>query len=212
MRNRRITANRDRAATSPPRAAGITPAAGAAAEEVSDDPDRPSDHLGLHHRLCRVCLRRDGRFRSRSRILFPLFPKKADRDVIMKQRGAGLGRQRNLAGARGGGMMGVPLAYAVLMPALYTPMMRCCSAWYSVASPLNSAGAPRANVTAGYCVRRRLAAGDAGAGHRTRRHPARHPCRWPALCRGWWDWLTPFSILTGVALRLAMRCWEPPGW
>jgi len=57
-------------------------------------------------------------------ILFPLFPGKEDRDVIMNSVAPVLGRQRNLAGARRRRMMAAfPLAYAVLMPALYTPMI-----------------------------------------------------------------------------------------
>ena len=36
-------------------------------EEPPDDRNRPPDRLGLHHRLCRVRLCRDGRLRSRPR-------------------------------------------------------------------------------------------------------------------------------------------------
>ncbi len=28
---------------------------------------------------------------------------------------------------------------------------------------------------------------------------------------GWWDWLTPFSLLTGASLVIAMRFWARRG-
>ena len=65
-----------------------------------DDPDRPSDHLGLHHRLCRVRLCGDGRFRSRARHPVSAISQEGRSRRHHEQRRAGLGRQRNLAGAR----------------------------------------------------------------------------------------------------------------
>ena len=32
-----------------------------------------------------------------------------------------------------------------------------------------------------------------------------------AYAGGWWDWLTPFSLLVGVSLVAATRCSAPPG-
>ncbi len=85
----------------PARAAGITPAAGAAAEGAAPMiPNRPSHHLGLHHRLCRVRLCRDGRFRPRPRHPVSAVSGKARPRRHHELRRAGLGRQRNLAGAR----------------------------------------------------------------------------------------------------------------
>ena len=43
--------------------------------------------------------------------------------------------------------------------------------------------------------------GGADAGDRARRAGAGHQGRGPAYAGGWWDWLTPFCILTGVARR-----------
>ena len=57
-------------------------------------------------------------------ILFPLFPEKADRDVIMNSVAPVWDGNETWLVLGGGGMMAAfPLAYAVLMPALYTPMI-----------------------------------------------------------------------------------------
>ena len=55
-------------------------------------------------------------------MLFPLFPDKADRDVIMNSVAPVWDGNETWLVLGGGGMMAAfPLAYAVLMPALYTP-------------------------------------------------------------------------------------------
>lgn len=57
-------------------------------------------------------------------ILFPLFPAKADRDVMMNSVAPVWDGNETWLVLGGGGLMAVfPLAYAVLMPALYTPMI-----------------------------------------------------------------------------------------
>ena len=57
-------------------------------------------------------------------ILFPLFPAKADRDVIMNSVAPVWDGNETWLVLGGGGMMAAfPLAYAVLMPALYTPVI-----------------------------------------------------------------------------------------
>ena len=57
-------------------------------------------------------------------ILFPLFPAKQDRDVIMNSVAPVWDGNETWLVLGGGGMMAAfPLAYAVLMPALYTPMI-----------------------------------------------------------------------------------------
>ena len=57
-------------------------------------------------------------------ILFPLFPAKADRDVIMNSVAPVWDGNETWLVLGGGGLMAAfPLAYAVLMPALYTPMI-----------------------------------------------------------------------------------------
>ncbi|GAC1338247.1 MAG: hypothetical protein NVSMB20_14440 [Bradyrhizobium sp.] len=58
-------------------------------------------------------------------MLFPLFPKKADRDVTMNSVAPVWDGNETWLGLDGGGLMAAfPLAYSVLMPALYTPMGR----------------------------------------------------------------------------------------
>ena len=57
-------------------------------------------------------------------MLFPLFPKKADRDVMMNTVAPVWDGNETWLVLGGGGLMAAfPLAYAVLMPALYTPMI-----------------------------------------------------------------------------------------
>ena len=118
-------------------------------------------------------------------ILFPLFPAKADRDVIMNSVAPVWDGNETWLVLGGGGMMAAfPLAYAVLMPALYTPMiaMLLGLVFRGVAFEFRWRDAERAQ-SLGRRLRRRIAAGDAGAGHRARRHPAGRACRGTALCR-----------------------------
>jgi len=57
-------------------------------------------------------------------MLFPLFPNKSDRDVIMNSVAPVWDGNETWLVLGGGGMMAAfPLAYAVLMPALYTPVI-----------------------------------------------------------------------------------------
>src|SRR5262249_40852154 len=57
-------------------------------------------------------------------ILFPLFPRKADRDIIMNSVAPVWDGSETWLVLGGGGLMAAfPLAYAVLMPALYTPVI-----------------------------------------------------------------------------------------
>ena len=57
-------------------------------------------------------------------ILFPLFPQKADRDVIMNSVAPVWDGNETWLVLGGGGLMAAfPLAYAILMPALYTPVI-----------------------------------------------------------------------------------------
>ena len=118
-------------------------------------------------------------------ILFPLFPKKEDRDVIMNSVAPVWDGNETWLVLGGGGLMAAfPLAYAVLMPALYTPMiaMLLGLVFRGVAFEFRWRTTKRAQPV-GHRLCRRLAGGGAGAGHRARRHPAGHPCRGAALCR-----------------------------
>ena len=149
-------------------------------------------------------------------ILFPLFPEKADRDVIMNSVAPVWDGNETWLVLGGGGLMAAfPLAYAVLMPALYTPMIAMLIGliFRGVAFEFRWRTTQEPAQPLGHRLRRRIVAGGAGAGHRARRHPAGRPCRGTTLCRR----------LVGLAdavqhphrrLRWssAMRCSAPPGW
>jgi cytochrome d ubiquinol oxidase subunit II len=102
----------------------------------------------------------------------------------------------------GGGLMAAfPLAYAVLMPALYTPMIAMLIGliFRGVAFEFRWRTISERNrwdlAFAGGSWLAALAQGIAlGAILQGIHVEARH------YAGGWWDWLTPFSILTSVAL------------
>jgi cytochrome d ubiquinol oxidase subunit II len=136
-------------------------------------------------------------------ILFPLFPQKADRDVIMNSVAPVWDGNETWLVLGGGGMMAAfPLAYAVLMPALYTPMiaMLLGLVFRGVAFEFrwrtSQTGRNRWDIAfAGGSLLATLAQGIAlGAILQGVHVDGRH------YAGGWWDWLTPFSVLTGVAL------------
>jgi cytochrome d ubiquinol oxidase subunit II len=136
-------------------------------------------------------------------ILFPLFPNRGDRDVIMNSVAPVWDGNETWLVLGGGGLMAAfPLAYAVLMPALYTPMIAMLIGlifrgvafefrWRTTQSKRNrwdlafAGGSLLAGLAQG------IALGAILQGvHVEGRHYA----------GGWWDWLTPFSLLTGLAL------------
>jgi cytochrome d ubiquinol oxidase subunit II len=135
-------------------------------------------------------------------ILFPLFPAKADRDVMMNSVAPVWDGNETWLVLGGGGLMAAfPLAYAVLMPALYTPMiaMLIGLVFRGVAFEFRWRTTAARNhwdiAFAGGSLLAALAQGVAlGAILQGVHVEARH------YAGGWWDWLTPFSILTGVAL------------
>jgi cytochrome d ubiquinol oxidase subunit II len=135
-------------------------------------------------------------------ILFPLFPEKADRDVIMNSVAPVWDGNETWLVLGGGGMMAAfPLAYAVLMPALYTPMiaMLIGLVFRGVAFEFRARTLRKRNrwdiAFAGGSLLAALAQGIAlGAILQGVQVEGRH------YAGGWWDWLTPFSLLTGAAL------------
>ncbi len=115
----------------------------------------------------------------------------------------------------GGGLMAAfPLAYAVLMPALYTPMiaMLLGLVFRGVAFEFRWRTQKARNkwdlAFAGGSLVATLAQGIAlGAILQGIHVEGRH------YAGGWWDWLTPFSVLTGIALVIGYaRCSGQPGW
>jgi len=135
-------------------------------------------------------------------MLFPLFPSKADRDVIMNSVAPVWDGNETWLVLGGGGLMAAfPLAYAVLMPALYTPMiaMLVGLVFRGVAFEFRWRTQSTRNrwdiAFAGGSLLATLAQGVAlGAILQGVHVEGRH------YAGGWWDWLTPFSVLTGVAL------------
>ena len=136
-------------------------------------------------------------------ILYPLFPNKTDRDVIMNSVAPVWDGNETWLVLGGGGLMAAfPLAYAVLLPAVYTPMIAMLLGlifrgvafefrWRTVQSEHN----PWDLAFTGGSLLAALAQGIAlGAILQGVHVEGRH------YGGGWWDWLTPFSILTGLAL------------
>ena len=135
-------------------------------------------------------------------ILFPLFPEKRDRDVIMNSVAPVWDGNETWLVLGGGGMMAAfPLAYAVLMPALYTPMiaMLLGLVFRGVAFEFRWRTTKERNkwdiAFAGGSLLATLAQGIALGAILQGIHVSGRQ-----YAGGWWDWLTPFSILTGVAL------------
>jgi cytochrome d ubiquinol oxidase subunit II len=136
-------------------------------------------------------------------ILYPLFPNKSDRDVIMNSVAPVWDGNETWLVLGGGGLMAAfPLAYAVLLPAVYTPMIAMLLGlifrgvafefrWRTTQSGRN----PWDLAFTGGSLLAALAQGIAlGAILQGVHVEGRH------YGGGWWDWLTPFSILTGLAL------------
>ncbi|MFH0299646.1 cytochrome d ubiquinol oxidase subunit II [Bradyrhizobium sp. 31Argb] len=135
-------------------------------------------------------------------ILFPLFPRKADRDVIMNSVAPVWDGNETWLVLGGGGLMAAfPLAYAVLMPALYTPVIamlvglifrgvafefrwrtqRERNRWDVAFFGGSLVAALAQGVALGAILQGVHVEGRQYAG-------------------GWWDWLTPFSVLTGISV------------
>jgi cytochrome d ubiquinol oxidase subunit II len=138
-------------------------------------------------------------------ILFPLFPAKADRDVIMNSVAPVWDGNETWLVLGGGGLMAAfPLAYSILMPALYTPMIAMLIGlifrgvafefrWRTTQNGRNRWDIAFAGGSLVATLAQGIALGAILQGvHVEGRHYA----------GGWWDWLTPFSILTGVSIAI----------
>jgi len=135
-------------------------------------------------------------------MLFPLFPKKADRDVMMNTVAPVWDGNETWLVLGGGGLMAAfPLAYAVLMPALYTPMIAMLVGliFRGVAFEFRWRTTRERNLwdiafAAGSLVAAMAQGVALGAILQGIHVEGRH------YGGGWWDWLTPFSILTGLSV------------
>jgi len=135
-------------------------------------------------------------------ILFPFAKSDKDRDVMMNSVAPVWDGNETWLVMGGGGLFAVfPLAYAVIMPALYMPIILMLLAlvfrgvafeyrwrttrWRRVWDVAFTGG----STVAAFCQGIALGALVQGIEVENR-----------AYAGGWWDWLTPFSVLTGVAL------------
>jgi cytochrome d ubiquinol oxidase subunit II len=146
-------------------------------------------------------------------ILFPLLPVGKERDQAMNAIAPVWDGNETWLVLGGGGLLAAfPLAYAIVLPALYAPVVAMLLGlvfrgvafefrwrdsghrrWWDAGFCLGSAVATFAQgITLGALVQGISISGRAYAG-------------------GWWDWLTPFSLLTGASLvagyALLGACW-----
>lgn len=124
-----------------------------------------------------------------------------------------LGRERDLSGAGCRGLFAAfPLAYALILPALYAPIMAMLLAlifrgvafefrwrtkrWRRVWDLAFIGGSAMAGLWLGITIDK--------AAH--------------SYVGGWWDWLTPLPLMVGVAVMVgcscssARRCWSRSSW
>lgn len=135
-------------------------------------------------------------------MLFPMFPKKADRDVMMNTVAPVWDGNETWLVLGGGGLFAAfPLAYSVLMPAIYTPIIAMLiglifrgvafefrwrtqgerNRWDVAFAGGSLLAASAQGIALGAILQGIHVEGRSYAGL-------------------WWDWLTPFSILTGLAV------------
>ena len=167
---------------------------------------RPSFHLGRPHRFLGAGLCASSMASiSASASCSPSVHGEGDRDTHDELRRAGVGRQRDLAGARRRRPVR-RLSARLRRSSCRRSTCRsssCCWRSSFAASPSSSAGAPSATANATYgttafaggsivaAIAQGIALGALVQGI---------PVSGRAYAGGWWDWLTPFSILTGIAL------------
>ena len=135
-------------------------------------------------------------------ILFPFMPEEKQRDEMMNSVAPVWDGNETWLVLGGGGLFAVfPLAYAIIMPALYAPVivLLLSLVFRGVAFEFRwktqrgkflwdgafAAGSTMATFAQGIALGA-LVQGIPVAGR--------------AYAGGWWDWLTPFSVLTGVSL------------
>src|SRR5512137_2717668 len=140
-------------------------------------------------------------------------PEKADRDVMMNSVAPVWDGNETWLVLGGGGLFAVfPLAYAIIMPALYAPVIAMLLGlvfrgvafefrWKTQRGKFLWDGAFAAGSTLA-AFSQGIALGALVQGI---------PVRGRAYAGGWWDWLTPFSLLTGAALVIGFAllgaCW-----
>ncbi|PHK94943.1 cytochrome d ubiquinol oxidase subunit II [Pseudoroseomonas rhizosphaerae] len=148
-------------------------------------------------------------------ILFPWFPEKDERDVMVNSVAPMWDGNETWLVLGGAGLYAVfPLAYATIFPALYMPLILMLLALifrgvsfemrFKAHNARSQLWWDRAfcwgSYVAGFC--QGIALGALVQGIRVENR---------AYAGGWWDWLTPFSLLTGLALLVGYgllgACW-----
>lgn len=146
-------------------------------------------------------------------MLFPLFKDEKDRDVMMNSVAPVWDGNETWLVLGGGGLLAAfPLAYAVILPALYAPLIAMLLGlifrgvafefrWRTTrAKPVWDWSFAIGSFVA--TLMQGIALGGLIQGIKVADR---------AYAGGWWDWLTPFSLLTGVSLvigyTLLGACW-----
>ncbi|EAR49768.1 putative cytochrome bd-quinol oxidase subunit II [Oceanicola granulosus HTCC2516] len=148
-------------------------------------------------------------------ILYPLFPKKRDRDLMMNTVAPVWDGNETWLVLGGGGLFAAfPLAYAIILPALYPPIiaMLLSLIFRGVAFEFRWRTETRRGEIlwdAAFIAGSTLAALSQGIILGALLQGIEVEGR--AYAGSWWDWLTPFSLLTGVAVvagyALLGACW-----
>ena len=148
-------------------------------------------------------------------ILYPFFPSKRDRDLMMNSVAPVWDGNETWLVLGGGGLLAAfPLAYAIILPALYPPIIAMLLAlvfrgvafefrWRAVRPRTKrywDAAFIGGSILASFAQGIALGALLQGIEVEGR-----------AYAGGWWDWLTPFSLLCGLAVvsgyALLGACW-----
>jgi cytochrome d ubiquinol oxidase subunit II len=146
-------------------------------------------------------------------ILFTRFDVGADRDMAMNTIAPVWDGNETWLVLGGGGLMAAfPLAYAIILPALYAPItaMLLGLVFRGIAFEFRWRDAShRARWDAGFCIGSIVATFAQGITLGAVLQGIRITGR--AYGGGYWDWLTPFSVLTGVSLLIGYSllgaCW-----
>jgi cytochrome d ubiquinol oxidase subunit II len=135
-------------------------------------------------------------------ILYPFFPKKAERDLLMNSVAPVWDGNETWLILGGGGLFAAfPMAYGIIMPALYAPIIAMLLAlvfrgvafefrwrtkrWMPFWDLAFIGGSTMAAFAQGVALGALLQGIDVDG---------------RAYGGGWWDWFSPFSLLTGVAV------------
>jgi len=135
-------------------------------------------------------------------ILFPLLKSDQHRDLAMNSVAPVWDGNETWLVLGGGGLFAVfPLAYATILPALYAPIiaMLIGLVFRGVSFEFRArARSSRFVWDIGFCAGSVVAAFSQGVALGALVQGI--PVAGRAYAGGWWDWLTPFSLLTGLAL------------